>query len=148
MNVSADVVRVSIVGLPGSGGGGQVSVSKTASTIVRNSNAEASAADYANGSVSPFKTISADADVSLVHATTADPSTNMTGETYHKCYTTLLYLHTPTTVAIMYRNAKLNAHCVAVPTPLPPPPKDSEFRVYPSTEIKIVFHHLGTRDLE
>jgi len=80
---SPDGFRVSTVGLPSSSGGGQVSVSKTASTIVRNSNAAASAVDYANGSGLPFKTISVDADLSSVHAAPTDPSSNMTGETLH-----------------------------------------------------------------
>lgn len=80
---SPDGFRVSTVGLPSSSGGGQVSVSKTASTIVRNSNAAASAVDYANGSGLPFKTISVDANLSSVHAAPTGPSSNMTGETLH-----------------------------------------------------------------
>lgn len=94
-NVSADNFLVSTVGLPGSGGG-QVSVSKTASTIVRNSNAASSGADYANGSGSPLKTVSVDDDLSSVHVSTADPSSNMTGETLHE----MLYLHIPTVTCI------------------------------------------------
>lgn len=80
INVNIVDVRISTVGLPSPSG--QVS-SKTASTIVRNSNAVASAVDYANGSGSPFKTISVDADLSSTHAVTTDPSSNMTGKTLH-----------------------------------------------------------------
>jgi len=67
------------VGLPSSSDG-QMSVSKTASTIMRNTNAAASAVDYNNSSGLPFKTISVDADLSSAHTATTDPSSNMTGK--------------------------------------------------------------------
>lgn len=97
INVNLDDFRVSAVGLPSPSG--QVS-SKTASTIVRNSNAVASAVDYANGSGSPFKTISVDNDISSMHAATTDPSSDMTGKTLHAilndvtCYLLLLQSRT------------------------------------------------------
>lgn len=92
---SPDGFRVSTVGLPSSSGDGQMSVSKTASTIVRNSNAAASAVDYANGSGLPFKTISVDADLSSVHATPTDPSSNMTGETlYNMSHDVIIFTYT------------------------------------------------------
>ncbi|KAL4121979.1 hypothetical protein QTP88_014394 [Uroleucon formosanum] len=96
------------VGLPSSSGDGQMSVSKTASTIVRNSNAAASAVDYANGSGLPFKTISVDADLSSVHATPTDPSSNMTASTPKKNNVPIILPNPPPAVEDMYDVAIFN----------------------------------------
>lgn len=79
------------VGLPDSDSGGQVSVSKTASTIVRNSNAVV-VANYVNDSISPLKTVSI-ATTGLGYnmsppPTAVDSKEIITGETYevfHNC---------------------------------------------------------------
>ncbi|KAL5242702.1 hypothetical protein ACI65C_010112 [Semiaphis heraclei] len=92
------------VGLPSPSG--QVS-SKTASTIVRNSNAVASAVDYANGSGSPFKTISVDNDISSMHAATTDPSSDMTATTTKKNNVPII-LPNPSAVEDMYDVAIFN----------------------------------------
>lgn len=70
--------------MPDSGGGSQTAISKTASTIVRNTNT-AAAANHANGSA--LKTGPVTGDPSFTHTATTDASVKITGETQiNYCY--------------------------------------------------------------
>jgi len=146
VNVNLDGFRVSAVGLPSPSG--QAS-SKTASTIVRNSNAVASAVDYANGSGSPFETISVDDDLPSTHAATTDPSSDMTGKTLHiilnddiiPAIIYPLYYYT-VTYHNMYHSVKCCYHSVYIyrlyiKPSTPPHPRFTRF-----TFSEIIFHCL------